>query len=117
MQYRIGHHSTSDDSTAYRPAEELEVWNTVEHPIAKLKKYIKRNGWWNEEAENEYVKSIRKQVLTQINVSEKKPKPEWREMFNDVYDVMPENLKEQLAEMEEHVAKHKEFYPLASHKE
>jgi len=26
MSYRIGHHSTSDDSTRYRSAEEIEFW-------------------------------------------------------------------------------------------
>lgn len=116
MQYRIGHHSTSDDSTAYRSADELEVWNTVEHPISKLKNYMKQRGWWNEEQENEYVKSVRKQVLQQINQSEKKPKPDWREMFNDVYKELPEHLKEQMKEMEAHVAAHKEHYPLDNFK-
>lgn len=117
MQYRIGHHSTSDDSTAYRSADELEIWNTVQHPISKLKMYMKRKGWWNEEQENEYVKSVRKQVLAQINVSEKKPKPDWREMFKDVYEEMPEHLKEQMKEMEAHVEAHKEHYPLENFKQ
>lgn len=93
MAYRIGHHSTSDDSSAYRSAAELEVWNTVEHPISKLKNYMIKKNWWNEEEENSYVKSIRKQVLSQISLSEKIPKPDWREMFYDVYYNMPQNLK------------------------
>lgn len=93
MAYRVGHHSTSDDSTAYRSGDELEIWNTVEHPITKLKKYIKHRGWWNEEEENVYVKQIRKQILSQISLSEKKLKPDWRELFNDVYYDMPIHLK------------------------
>lgn len=93
MAYRIGHHSTSDDSTAYRPAEDLEVWNTVESPITKLKNYLNIRGWWNEDEENNFVKQTRKQILSQINLSEKKLKPDWREMFSDVYYEMPQNLK------------------------
>lgn len=93
MAYRIGHHSTSDDSTAYRPAEDLEVWNTVESPITKLKNYLNNRGWWNEDEENNFVKQTRKQILSQINLSEKKLKPDWREMFSDVYYEMPNNLK------------------------
>lgn len=93
MSYRIGHHSTSDDSSAYRKPEELEVWNTVEHPINKLKNFMRSKGWWNEEDENAFVKSIRKQVLSQISLSEKKPKPDWREMFNDVYYDLPAHLR------------------------
>ncbi|XP_052870051.1 2-oxoisovalerate dehydrogenase subunit alpha, mitochondrial [Anopheles cruzii] len=117
MAYRISHHSTSDDSTAYRPAEDLEVWNTVEHPISKLKHYMIRRGWFNEAEENEYVKATRKQVLSQINQSERIPKPDWRELFQDVYQEMPVHLKEQMREMEEHVAKHKDHYPLKDHKQ
>ncbi|EAT39862.1 AAEL008366-PA [Aedes aegypti] len=112
MQYRISHHSTSDDSSAYRPAEELEIWNTVEHPISKLKNYMKQRDWFNEEEEEKYVKAIRKQVLAQINQSEKIPKPDWREVFQDVYHEMPTHLKEQMKQMEEHVEKYKEHYPL-----
>jgi 2-oxoisovalerate dehydrogenase E1 component alpha subunit len=117
MQYRLGHHSTSDDSTAYRSVEELEIWNTVEHPINKLKNYMLKQGWFNEEAENDYVKNVRKQILAQLQQSEKKLKPDWRELFHDVYDEMPENLRKQMKEMEEHVAKYKDEYPVKSFKQ
>ncbi|XP_065354853.1 2-oxoisovalerate dehydrogenase subunit alpha, mitochondrial [Calliphora vicina] len=116
MAYRVGHHSTSDDSTAYRSAEEIEIWNSTEHPISKLKNYMIKQGWFNEEEENEFVKDVRKQVLKQISVSEKKLKPSYKEMFEGVYDVMPEHLKEQLKELEEHVAAHKDYYPVKNFK-
>ena len=29
MTYRVGHHSTSDDSSKYRPVEEVKEWTTV----------------------------------------------------------------------------------------
>lgn len=93
MAYRVGHHSTSDDSTAYRSAEEIEVWQNTEHPINKLENYMRKRHWFNEQDEKDYVKSIRKQVLAQISASEKKPKADWRELFNDVYDTMPQHLK------------------------
>lgn len=116
MAYRVGHHSTSDDSTAYRSAEEIEIWNSTEHPISKLKNYMIKQGWFNEEEENEFVKDVRKQVLKQISVSEKKLKPSYKEMFEGVYAEMPEHLKEQLKELEEHVAAHKDYYPIKNFK-
>lgn len=116
MQYRLGHHSTSDDSSAYRPTDELEVWNTVENPINKFKNYLIKKGLFNEEAENNFVKKLRKDIMAQNQVSEKKPKPDWREMFTDVYDELPLSLRKQLSEMEEHVESHKEQYPLKSFK-
>eukprot|EP00099_Drosophila_melanogaster_P022430 NP_649905.1 uncharacterized protein Dmel_CG8199 [Drosophila melanogaster] len=112
LAYRVGHHSTSDDSTAYRPAEEIEIWNSVEHPISKLKRYMVHKGWFDETVENEYVKDIRKKVLKQIAVSEKKLKPNWREMFEGVYAEMPDHLIEQRSELEKHIEAHKEHYPL-----
>lgn len=117
MQYRLGHHSTSDDSTAYRAAAELEIWNTVEHPINKLKNYMIKQGWFDEKEENDYVVSVRKQIMAQNTKSEKKLKPEWREMFTDVYDVLPPNLRKQMTQMEEHLAKYKDQYPLKNFKQ
>lgn len=92
MAYRVGHHSTSDDSTAYRSINEIEEWSHS-NPINKLKNYIISRGWWQEEAEKNFAKDIRKQILAQINVSEKKPKPDWREMFHDVYHDVPAHLQ------------------------
>ncbi|XP_063696907.1 2-oxoisovalerate dehydrogenase subunit alpha, mitochondrial [Culicoides brevitarsis] len=113
---RIGHHSTSDDSSAYRNIGDLEVWNTTEHPITKLKNYMKAREWWNEEEEKNFVKSVRKQILSQVNQSEKILKPDWREMFNDVYHEMPKHLKEQMDELEQHIKEHPSHYPLKSFK-
>lgn len=112
----VGHHSTSDDSTAYRSSEEIEVWNSLEHPISKLKNYMVQKGWFNEQEESDFVKGVRKQVLKQISISEKKPKPNYLEMFEGVYAEMPPHLKEQMDELQKHVAAHKEFYPVKNFK-
>ncbi|KAH8385964.1 hypothetical protein KR200_008916 [Drosophila serrata] len=117
LAYRVSHHSTSDDSTAYRSAEEIEVWNSVEHPISKLKRYMVHKGWFNEEEESAFIKDVRKKVLKQIAVSEKKPKPNWSEMFEGVYAEMPQHLVEQQKELQRHVEAHKEFYPLKNFKQ
>lgn len=69
------------------------MWNTTEHPTTKLRNYMKAREWWNDDEESAYVQSVRKQVLKQISESEKMPKPQWQEMFRDVYDVQPQHLK------------------------
>ena len=43
--------------------------------------------------------------------AEKKPKPDWRLMFTDVYEKMTPGLKEQLKEMEDHLTKYGDHYP------
>ena len=62
LTYRVGHHSTSDDSTKYRPANEIEWWRLARDPVAKFRKWIEGNGWWNGMAESELRNSLRQQV-------------------------------------------------------
>jgi len=41
--YRMGAHTTSDDPTRYRHADELEVWR-LRDPIERLKVFLARQG-------------------------------------------------------------------------
>lgn len=117
MTYRVSHHSTSDDSSAYRSSDEVDVWtNSDRYPISKLKKYMIRMGYFNEAEEETFVNEVRKKVLKQISVSEKKPKPHWKEMFDGVYNEMPKHLREQMKEMEDHIEANKDAYPLKKFK-
>lgn len=66
LTYRVGHHSTSDDSTKYRPVDEIEGWRLARDPVARFRKWIERNGWWCSEAEIELRDCVRKQVRNTI---------------------------------------------------
>jgi 2-oxoisovalerate dehydrogenase E1 component alpha subunit len=90
---RVGHHSTSDDSTAYRPKEEIEMWSATENPVGKFRKYLETKGLWSEEEEKSWAKEARKQILDSFNKAENVPKPDWREMFNGVYENLTPALK------------------------
>lgn len=116
MTYRLGHHSTSDDSSAYRSIEEVNQWDATDQPITRLRKYMEQKGWWNESQEKDWRDSTRKQVLKAFGEAEKRPKPNWKEMFTDVYKDLPPHLKEQMKAMEDHIAKYKEHYPLSAYK-
>ena len=52
MTYRLGHHSTSDDSTAYRSIDEMNSWEKDDNPIARFKEYVMKKGWWNKEKDD-----------------------------------------------------------------
>jgi len=112
MTYRIGHHSTSDDSSAYRSVDEVRYWDQKDHPIARFYNYITRKGYWSETMDKEWKDDTRKQVLTAFARAEKKLKPKWTEMFTEVYDEIPKDLKRQQEEMEAHVKMYKDKYPL-----
>ncbi|KAL0360305.1 UNVERIFIED_CONTAM: 2-oxoisovalerate dehydrogenase subunit alpha 2, mitochondrial [Sesamum radiatum] len=93
LTYRVGHHSTSDDSTKYRPVNEIEHWKTARNPLARFRKWVQRNGWWTDEEETELRGSIRKQVMNAIQVADETEKPSLKALFTDVYDRLPSNLR------------------------
>lgn len=55
------------------------------------------------------------QVLEAFARAEKKLKPNWKEMFTEVYDEIPQDLKRQMEEMEKHVNLYKDQYPLKNY--
>lgn len=59
---RIGHHSTSDDSSAYRSVDEVNYWDKQDHPISRLRQYMQNHGWWDDEQEKAWRKQSRKKV-------------------------------------------------------
>lgn len=90
---RVGHHSTSDDSTAYRPADEINYWTTQDHPIAKLRLYMERLGYWNIDMDKQWLEECKTNVMTNFAAAEKKLKPNWKELFKDVYKDMPLHIR------------------------
>ncbi|XP_070578940.1 2-oxoisovalerate dehydrogenase subunit alpha, mitochondrial-like [Ptychodera flava] len=116
MTYRIGHHSTSDDSSAYRSVDEVNYWDKQDHPISRLRHYMIGQDWWNVDAEKAWMKETRMNVMQAFQKAEKTLKPSPEELFKDVYDEMPENLKKQMEEMKQHVDQYTEHYPVDSYK-
>ena len=62
LTYRVGHHSTSDDSSAYRSKDEVEQWRSKDNPIGRFRKYLEAKGWWSEGQETEYLDTVRREV-------------------------------------------------------
>lgn len=110
MTYRVGHHSTSDDSSKYRPIEEVQEWNVVgqyrflslvlqrvqgkrltglDNPIHRFRAYLASKGWWSESDEAALMKKTKADVMKAFTRAEKLPKPKLSEMFNDVWAVAP----------------------------
>lgn len=111
LTYRVGHHSTSDDSTKYRPAVEIEWWRMEQDPVTRFRKWVESNGWWNNEAESELRSNVRKQLLHAIQVAEEVKKPSVAEIFTDVYNTPPPNLCEQERSLRETIRNYPQDYP------
>ena len=114
VTYRMGHHSTSDDSSAYRTAGELELWQDLS-PIVRLKKYLINHSIWSEEEDEELHKSAKTEVLNKMKLAEKTAKPPIEDLFTDVYDQVPPHLQAQRRELFDHLERYKEFYPIDKH--
>ncbi|KAJ7959220.1 2-oxoisovalerate dehydrogenase subunit alpha 2, mitochondrial-like [Quillaja saponaria] len=111
LTYRVGHHSTSDDSTKYRPVDEIEYWKMARNPVNRFRSWVEKNGWWSDEEELELRNSVKKQLLQAIQVAEKVQKPELADLFSDVYDNLPSNLCEQEKLLRETIKKHPQDFP------
>ncbi|XP_064149769.1 2-oxoisovalerate dehydrogenase subunit alpha, mitochondrial isoform X3 [Loxodonta africana] len=112
MTYRIGHHSTSDDSSAYRSVDEVSYWDKQDHPISRLRHYLLNRGWWDEEQEKAWRKQSRKKVMEAFEQAERKLKPNPNLLFSDVYQEMPTQLRKQQEALARHLQTYGEHYPL-----
>ena len=111
--YRSEAHSTSDDPSGYRSAQEREEW-PLGDPINRLKQHCIKKGIWDEERHAEQDKELAESVRATGKEAEKlgvlghgMHQP-FRTMFEDVFEEMPWHLKEQ-AEMA--ISERKEKFP------
>lgn len=135
ITYRLGHHSTSDDSTVYRSAEEINLWNSTSNPIDRYGKYLINKGLWSEKENVDYDKECLDivnfilliymlysfviffliKVKNAIKDAESKRLASPVEMFMDVYDKPSKNLMRQIADLKKHLKLYEDKYPLEKH--
>jgi 2-oxoisovalerate dehydrogenase E1 component alpha subunit len=114
MTYRRGHHSTSDDSSKYRPPGELEDWmKPGREPISRFKKLLMERGLLKEGHEEQLREKLRQEVIDSIKRSEAKPRAGIKHIFTDVYSEMPWHLKAQLEGLEKHLETYGDNYDLS----
>jgi 2-oxoisovalerate dehydrogenase E1 component alpha subunit len=115
MTYRFGHHSTSDDSTAYRSAEEMQHYNEYNNPIVRFKKYIMNKNIWTEQDNEKCEKECLNIVTKGLKAAESQRLASPLEIFNDVYDERTKNLNKQMNELKNHLSMYENEYPLHKH--
>ncbi|KAI9056061.1 hypothetical protein LZ554_000992 [Drepanopeziza brunnea f. sp. 'monogermtubi'] len=113
MSYRISHHSTSDDSFAYRARVEVEDWKRRDNPITRLRKYLENKKIWDEEMETAARARIRKEVLKAFAKAEKEKKPAMRNMFEDVYEELTPEIREQMKELKSVIERYPDEYDVS----
>jgi pyruvate dehydrogenase E1 component alpha subunit len=99
--YRMGPHTTADDPTRYRPAEEYEDWRQHRDPLVRLAGWLRERGWIQPGDEEALADKARDQVQAAVDAAEAVPLPKPAEMFTHVYARMPDRFTEQIALIEE----------------
>ena len=105
VTYRAGPHSTSDDPSKYRPADDWAHF-PLGDPIARLKQHLIREKLWSEEEHAQLQAELEAEVAGAQQEAESHGTlldghiPSAASMFEDVYKVMPAHLRGQLAQLE-----------------
>ncbi|GAA5981059.1 hypothetical protein JCM10908_003968 [Rhodotorula pacifica] len=93
MTYRVGHHSTSDDSSAYRSPSAVESVKKLDSPLHRLRKYLESSAFptplWSGEYDTEVKTLAKKAILKEFSKAEKDKKPALGNMFGDVFAQRP----------------------------
>ncbi|KAK1057550.1 hypothetical protein LTR12_008702 [Friedmanniomyces endolithicus] len=117
MSYRVSHHSTSDDSFAYRAKVEVEDWKRRDNPITRLRKYLESKDLWDEAKEKDLRSGTRKSILEAYRQAEKEKKPALRNMMEDVYEDLTEEQREQMESMRKTVERYPNEYDVSGYEE
>jgi 2-oxoisovalerate dehydrogenase E1 component alpha subunit len=100
VTYRAGPHSTSDDPTKYRPADDWTRF-PLGDPLARLKTHLVKIGEWDDARHEQLQKDLEAEVAAAMKEAETYGTlingqiPSAATMFEDVFKDMPEHLREQ----------------------
>ena len=98
--YRAEGHSTSDDPSAYRSAQEREEW-PLGDPVMRLKRHLTSLGEWSEEQQETMDRELVEEVKIATREAEKNGvlghglHHPFHTMFEDVFEELPWHLREQ----------------------
>ncbi|KAF2706389.1 2-oxoisovalerate dehydrogenase subunit alpha mitochondrial precursor [Pleomassaria siparia CBS 279.74] len=115
MAYRVGHHSTSDDSFAYRQKVEVEDWKRRDNPITRLRKWLEGRGLWSEAQEKDLRSSSRKEVLKAFEKAEKEKLPPIKHAFSGVYEHLTQEQRMHVVELKDILKRYPKEYDVDQH--
>lgn len=97
LTYRYGPHTLSgDDPTRYRSKELDNEWEQKD-PLIRFRSYLTEKGLWSEEKENEVIEETKEEIKTAIAEADKAPKQKVSDFLKNMYEVQPQNIREQIA--------------------
>lgn len=104
ISYRLGDHTTADDATRYRSAEEVkQAW--LAEPIRRLQRYLADQGLWDEQQEQALITECQAQLQEAVDDFEQTPAQDWSSVLEHVYAQWPAALAEQREWLAERAAR------------
>ncbi|WP_182199032.1 pyruvate dehydrogenase (acetyl-transferring) E1 component subunit alpha [Paraliobacillus salinarum] len=98
LTYRYGPHTMAgDDPTRYRTEDLDSEWEKKD-PIVRFRKFLENKGLWSEEQENEVIEKAKEEIKAAIKKADGQPKQKVSELIENMYEVLPAHLEEQLEE-------------------
>jgi pyruvate dehydrogenase E1 component alpha subunit len=94
LTYRLGPHTTSDDPTRYRSADEVEVWERLD-PIDRCERYMRARGLWQDTIRDEATAAAAMQRTRLRDAVVDAADPLVTEVFSHVFAETPPDLRAQ----------------------
>jgi 2-oxoisovalerate dehydrogenase E1 component alpha subunit len=100
LTYRLCDHTTADDATRYRSAEELAGhWKS--EPVLRLRNFLASRGAWSKEKEEQLHREVAERVRETVKKYLDTPPPAPEQMFRHLYARLPRAYAWQLAALKE----------------
>ena len=97
--YRYGPHSSADDDTRYRPKGELEMWRTQRDPLQRMRKFLERQGLWDESKEQALQAQVKDELAAALHEAEESPAPQPLTVLDHVYEKLTPHLEAERKEL------------------
>jgi pyruvate dehydrogenase E1 component alpha subunit len=98
VTYRLGVHTTADDPTKYRSAEEVEAWERKD-PLTRFGAYLQKRNLLDAGIEE----AVEAEIARGVQAFEAAPPPDPLTAFDHAYGNPPRAFDTQRAEMAEHL--------------
>ncbi|WP_298267787.1 pyruvate dehydrogenase (acetyl-transferring) E1 component subunit alpha [Geobacter sp.] len=94
LTYRMADHTTADDASRYRPAEEVAAWRERD-PLLRFERFLAKRGLWNEDYAAEMKGKAQGEIDEAVRRFEAVPPPAPGEMFDFVSGELSPRQKKQ----------------------
>ncbi len=97
LTYRMLGHTTSDDPNSYRDPSEVEPWKERD-PIDRMRSYLTSAELWDDQRQEAMETRIREEIDSGIRRAEELGPPGPETLIEDVYETVPDSLKDQVGQ-------------------